>query len=116
MSIVVKSHRVRFIFSNRDDDMTQFAELDLLEDAQRLHKRYCDRQRMSHTCVGCISITKDGVEMSCHLCGNGNHHLSGGQAKSYDLAKRVFAAADMNLESFSREVIVRILKEIENNV
>lgn len=73
--------------------------------AQGLRKSHCSRgDSADHECVGTCTITRDGVQLDCKLCGADAQHIAPSELlPETKLARRVLAAAGLDWHSLSPE-------------
>lgn len=82
---------------------------DLMQAVRRSH---CARDDREHECVGTVTITRDGYDLSCQLCGSDDvpvlpsHHL--GVAR----ARRIVERAGLRWESLSPETMKAVADEV----
>lgn len=86
----------------------------LVELAQGLRKAHCSRGGDElHECVGVATITRDGVELACKLCGKQSEPLVP-LGRNTALARSVLAAIGLDWDALTPErkrLVVEILAE-----
>lgn len=84
---------------------------DVFQNAMALHRRFCDRQDQSHSCVGQATIRRGEVCLDCPLCGRGEMHPWKPHLVQH--AKDILAAAGMDFHMLHREGQVAVMDKLQ---
>jgi hypothetical protein len=84
---------------------------------QALRRSHCSNTGKEHACIGTCTITKDGIELECSLCGTDKRqNIEGVNEWLSDRASAVLHAAGMRYASLSDETKLAVLKEMGRDV
>jgi hypothetical protein len=72
------------------------------EQLRRAHCAHASANDPEHACVGRCTITREGVELNCKLCGNGGESLTPSEGEARD-ARAVVEAIGMSWSSLTPE-------------
>ena len=75
---------------------------------EHLRRSHCERSGKAHECLGTVTITPRGYELSCPVCGSTNRDPSY-PAAVHERAERLSEAFGLRWELLSVEVQQRVL-------
>lgn len=76
----------------------------LHELAQGIRRAHCSRtDDAQHTCVGQCTITPNGVELSCHLCGDQDEPIADVESAAGRAVRALLDRIGLEFESLSGE-------------
>lgn len=80
---------------------------------EHLRRSYCERRDRQHECLGSITITPRGYELSCTLCGSTNRQPAY-PVETHEKAERLAEVFGLRWELLSIEVQQRALAHLHD--
>ena len=94
-----------------------------MEVEQAIRESHCAKklsgEAFDHKCAGICTITPDGIELKCPLCGDGSEYghlqdLRCFDSKEYAIAARqILNTAGIDWDSLSTDTQLRVVREIK---
>ena len=96
-----------------------------MEVEQSIRESHCAKkilgETIDHKCAGTCTITPDGIELKCPLCGDGNEYGKLAELKCFDskqysnIAKSILNAAGLDWDVLSPDSQLRVIGIVKSN-
>lgn len=82
---------------------------------QSVRMSHCSNRGKEHACIGVCTISREGIELNCTLCGSDSKWRVKTQGHTYDRAKRILDAAGIGMDGLNIEAQERVIREIQRD-